>query len=417
MAATTAVGLLRCGPPAGRVASNPSPPPTPDTVPCMFPRALRLTRISGIDVRLDPSLILIAVLAGVSFGLRFAERHALAVASAMALAATVLFFASILAHELAHGLEARHRRIEVRSITLFLFGGVTEMHHGGRRPRDEFMISAVGPYVSLVCGALFGLLATFSPLLGPALAGPVADVAGLLAWLNVALAVFNLIPGAPLDGGRVLRAGLWWLLGDRHRAVRIASRAGQALAVALVAFGVWSITRPGDTAWFGFWWIVIGMFIFQAARGELRQGQVDQLLEQARVGQLLEPDPPVLERDRPLDLVDPGPTGRLLPVLDAGRLVGVLAADRIRGLHPADRSARTAGETMEPAEDLPTVEVDAPLRELVDLLLGGASRVAVVVEGRPVAVLREGEVARGLEALRQAGPSRQARPTPTGAGR
>jgi Zn-dependent protease len=390
--------------------------PAPDTVPRMFPRALRLTRISGIDVRLDPSLILIAVLAGVSFGLRFAERHPLTVASAMALAATMLFFASILAHELAHGLEARHRRIEVPSITLFLFGGVTEMHHGGRRPRDEFMISAVGPYVSLVCGALFGLVATFSPLLGPSMAGPVGDVAGLLAWLNVALAVFNLIPGAPLDGGRVLRAGLWWLLGDRHRAVRIASRSGQTLAVVLVALGVWSITRPGDTAWFGFWWIVIGMFIFQAARSELRQGQVDQLLEQARVGQLLEADPPVLERDRPLDLVDPGPTGRLLPVLDDERLVGVLAADRIRDLHPTDRSARTAGETMEPAEGLPTVDVDAPLRELVDVLLGDATRVGVVADGRPIAVLREGEVARGLEVLRQAGPPRQTRPTPTGVG-
>jgi Zn-dependent protease len=381
----------------------------------MFPRALRLTRISGIDVRLDPSLVVIAVLVGVSFGLRFAERYALTVAAVMALAASVLFFASILAHELAHGLEARHRRIEVRSITLFLFGGVTEMHHAGRRPRDEFMISAVGPYVSLVCGALFGLVATFSPVLGPALQGPVGDVAGLLAWLNVALAVFNLIPGAPLDGGRVLRAGLWWLLGDRHRAVRIASRAGQVLAAGLVGLGVWGLTRPGDGAWFGFWWIVIGMFIFQAARGELRQGHVDQLLEQARVGHLLEPDPPVLERDRPLDLVDGGTTTRLLPVVDGGRLVGVLPAEQLRELHPADRSARTAGEVMEPVAGLPSVPAGASLRELVDLLLGDATRVAVVADGRPVAVLREPEVARGLETLRRDGvPS--AEPAPAGAG-
>jgi Zn-dependent protease len=379
----------------------------------MFPRALRLTRISGIDVRLDPSLIVIAVLVGVSFGLRFAERYDPALAAVMALAASVLFFASILAHELAHGLEARHRRIEVRSITLFLFGGVTEMHHGGRRPRDEFMISAVGPYVSLVCGAAFGLLATFSSLLGPSLQGPVGDVAGLLAWLNVALAVFNLIPGAPLDGGRVLRAGLWWLLGDRHRAVRIASRAGQALAAGLVGLGVWSVTRPGDAAWFGFWWIVIGIFIFQAARSELRQGHVDQLLEQARVAHLLEPDPPVLERDRPLDLVDPGETTRLLPVTEDGRLVGVLAAEQVRGLHPADRGARTAGEVMEPVAGLPTVTADASLRELVDLLLGEATRVVVVSDRGPVAVLREGEVARGLEALRRDGVP-QGEPTAAG---
>jgi Zn-dependent protease len=369
----------------------------------MFPRALRLMRISGIDVRLDPSLVVIAVLVAVSFGLRFAERHAMATAVVMAIVGTALFFASILAHELAHGLEARHRRIEVRSITLFLFGGVTEMLGGGRRPRDEFMISAVGPYVSLVCGALFGLAATFSHLLGPALAGPAGDVAGLLAWLNVLLAVFNLIPGAPLDGGRVLRAGLWWLLGDRHRAVRIASRSGQLLAVAMATFGVWSLSRPGDAGWFGFWWIIIGLFIFQAARTELRQGQVDQLLEEATVAHLLEEPGPALERDRPLDLTDPGTSTRLLPVVTGDHLVGVLAAETVRDLHPADRSARTAGELMEPVDDLPALPVDAPLRRLVDLLLGDADRVLVVDGDRPVAVLREGEVARGLERLRQAG--------------
>jgi Zn-dependent protease len=367
----------------------------------MFPRALRLMRISGIDVRLDPSLIIIAVLVVASFGLRFAERHAVAVAVVMALVGTALFFASILAHELAHGLEARHRRIEVRSITLFLFGGVTEMHGGGRRPRDEFVISAVGPYVSLVCGAVFGLVATFSSLLGATLAGPVGEVAGLLAWLNVLLAVFNLIPGAPLDGGRVLRAGLWWLTGDRHRAVRIASRAGQALAVGIVGFGIYSVTQPGDAGWYGIWGIVIGLFIFQAARSELRQSQVDQLLEEATVADLLAEPGPALERDRPLDLTDPGTSTRLLPVVADGRLVGVLDAEEIRGLHPADRSARTAGELMEQATDLPSVAVDAPLRTLVDLLLGDADRVLVVAEDRPVAVLREGEVARGLEQLRQ----------------
>ena len=375
----------------------------------MFPRALRLTRIRGIDVRLDPSLLLIAVLVVATFGLRFAERHDLVVASAMAVAATTLFFASILAHELAHALEALHRRVEVRSITLFLFGGVTEMAHGGRRPRDEFVISAVGPYASLVCGAVFGLVAAFSGSLGPVLARPVGDVAGLLAWLNVLLAVFNLVPGAPLDGGRVLRAGLWWLLGDRHRAVRIASRAGQALAVGMLALGVWSLSRPG-AGWFGFWWIVIGMFIYQAARSELRQGEVDELLERATVADLLDGPGATLAHDRPLDLSDPGTSTRLLPVVDDDRVVGVLSAEQVRGLHPADRSARTAGELMEPVDELARVPLDASLRRLVDVLLGDATRVLVTDGDAPVAVLREGEVARGLEQLRQQGVGRTAPP-------
>jgi hypothetical protein len=124
--------------------------------------------------------------------------HPTGIAVAMAIAGAVLFFASILAHELAHAFEALHRGLEVHGITLFLFGGVTEMDARSESPRDEFVIAAVGPYVSLLCGAAFGLLATYATWLFPAgLAQPVADVAGLLGWLNVLLAVFNLVPGAP----------------------------------------------------------------------------------------------------------------------------------------------------------------------------------------------------------------------------
>jgi Zn-dependent protease len=172
----------------------------------MFSRAVRLVRIRGIDVRLDPTLVLIALLVGWTFGTRFATVHPLGTAITMAAAGATLFFVSILAHELAHAFEAMHRGIEVRGITLFLFGGVTEMDASSETPRDEFVIAAVGPYVSLLCGAAFGLLATYASwLFPPAFATPVADVAGLLGWLNVLLAVFNLVPGAPLDGGRVLR--------------------------------------------------------------------------------------------------------------------------------------------------------------------------------------------------------------------
>src|SRR5699024_10473211 len=126
--------------------------------------------------------------------------------------------------------EARHRGIRVHAITLLLFGGVTEMHAHGQRPNDEFAIAAAGPYASLVCAATFGLLATFAhDLLPDAAADPIAEVAGLLGWWTLLLALFNLVPGAPLDGGRVLRAILWWLLGERMRALRITVRAGQLL--------------------------------------------------------------------------------------------------------------------------------------------------------------------------------------------
>jgi Zn-dependent protease len=384
----------------------------------MFARSVRLTRIAGIDVRLDSSLLLFAVLIAWVFGANFLASHGMLVTVPMAVVATVLFLSSVLAHELAHGLEARYRGIRVHGITLFFFGGMTEMRADSRGPRDEFAVSAVGPYASLVCAAVFGLIAAFAPVLAPAVAAPVADVAGLLAWLNLFLAAFNLVPGAPLDGGRVLRAGLWWLLGDRHRAVRISGRAGQVLAAGLVTVGVWAlvvglgllpapgpdapaVARMAESPVLGIVLLMVGAFIFQAARAELAQGEVEHVLDQRRVAELVTEPVPLVDHDRPLDLVDPGPGDRLLPVVDGLRVVGVLPAARVRELHPADRAARTAGEVMDPAAELADVDEDAPLRELVDRLLDGSDQVVVRAGDRPVAVLREAEVARGLRRLRR----------------
>ena len=398
----------------------------------MLARSLRLTRLAGIDVRLDPSLLLFAVLIAWVFGANFLPRHGTVTTVAMALAATLLFLASVLAHELAHGLEARYRGIRVYGITLFFFGGMTEMRADSRSPRDEFAVSAVGPYASLLCAAIFGLVATFAADLGPALAGPVGDVAGLLAWLNLFLAAFNLVPGAPLDGGRVLRAGLWWLLGDRYRAVRITGRAGQALAAALAATGLWMVAagtgllggagqgaplpaRLGDSPVLGVVLLMVGGFIFQAARTELAQGEMERVLDQRTVDDLLSTSIPAVEHDRPLDLVDPGPAERALPVVAEGRVVGVLPASRVRDLHPTDRAARTAAEVMDSVGDLPEVAPQTSLRTLVDHLLAGHEMVVVRSAGTPVAVLREPEVARGLHRLRR-GHGAHPRPTPEAQG-
>jgi Zn-dependent protease len=374
----------------------------------MFARAVRLVRVRGIDVRLDPTLVLIAVLVGWTFGTRFMEVHPTGIAVAMAVAGAVLFFASILAHELAHAFEALHRGLEVHGITLFLFGGVTEMDARSESPRDEFVIAAVGPYVSLLCGAAFGLLATYATWLFPAgLAGPVADVAGLLGWLNVLLAVFNLVPGAPLDGGRVLRAGLWWALKDRRRALRISARAGQVLGLAIAGFGLWAIARTGTAGLIGgFWWLVIGAFLFSAARVELRHSDVDAVLDGRSARDLVGPLPEPVAVDRALDTVDAETMARgreLLPVVDGDRLVGVLPLPELADLHPTDRSVRTAGEVMATVDELPLVELDAGVRELIAAFAGDHRAVRVAESGRPIAVVTEREVARSLNALRRDG--------------
>jgi Zn-dependent protease len=382
----------------------------------MFSRAVRLVRIRGIDVRLDPTLVLIALLVGWTFGTRFATVHPLGTAITMAAAGATLFFVSILAHELAHAFEAMHRGIEVRGITLFLFGGVTEMDASSDTPRDEFVIAAVGPYVSLLCGAAFGLLATYASWLFPApFAAPIADVAGLLGWLNVLLAVFNLVPGAPLDGGRVLRAGLWWLLKDRRRALRISARAGQVLAAAIVAYGVYGISVMGTAGLVGgFWWLVIGFFLWSAARSELRQSDVDAALHGRRAGDLVGELPVPIDVDRALDTVDEQALSRgrdLLPVTADGRLVGVIPVVELAELHPTDRSVRSASQVMEPVDHLPFVDLDAGVRELIAGFTGDHRAVQVGNDGIPAAVVTEREVALALQALRQQGHGRAPQPS------
>src|SRR5579884_3145352 len=191
-------------------------------------RILGAMRIGGITVRAHPSWLVALALVTWSFWDRFDHdpRFTTTAALVMAVVTAALFFASVLAHELGHALEARFRRLPVGGITLFLFGGATEVPEGARRPLDEFVMVAVGPFVSLTLGCGFGLLATAADHTG---LRPLAEVAGVLGWLNVGLAVFNVLPGSPLDGGRMLRAVAWRVTGDRHRAGVIAARAGQVL--------------------------------------------------------------------------------------------------------------------------------------------------------------------------------------------
>lgn len=393
----------------------------------MFPRALRIARVVGIDIRVDPSWLIIAALVVWTFLSRFqAGGRELAVAVTMAVVGAALFFLSVLAHELGHALEARHRGIEVHGITLFLFGGVTEMHLEAERPVDELVIAGIGPYVSLFTAAFFGLIATYIPLLDLTALQPVADVAGLLGWINVALAVFNLLPGAPLDGGRVFRAIAWAVTKDRLRAIRISARGGQVLAVVLFAVALrWVLTTPGalfDALWFA----LIGWFMWSAARSELRHAEAEALLGDRRVADLVTTAPPRLPADQPLSLVATtiaGSTGfEVFPVVAADdHVVGVLHLDDVMAIDRHDRGFRTAGEVMRPLDALTVVTPDTDLRDLLHAL---EQHPVVVVarddgaDGAPATIatiLTSRQVAAALERFRELQQGR-ARRTPVGTG-
>jgi Zn-dependent protease len=229
----------------------------------VFGGSWRLGRLFGVEIRVDVSWVFIAVLVIFSLHDNFQSRYPDLTASSallLAIAFGLLFFGSVLAHEMAHAVTAKRRGIEVHGITLFLFGGATHAKIDSRRPQDELVVSVLGPLTSLVLGGLF-LLLTY------ALGGTDQPVLGgfrYLGGVNILLAVFNMLPGFPLDGGRVLRALVWRSTGSLARATRIASIAGQAVGYLMAATGL-LILATNDVVG-GIWIAAIGWFLAQAAR-------------------------------------------------------------------------------------------------------------------------------------------------------
>lgn len=256
---------------------------------------LRLFMLFGIEIRLDWSVLIIFTLIVYSLGAGlFPQWHpdwAPATAWLTALAAGVIFFASLLAHELAHSLMARRYGIRVPRITLFLFGGMAEIEEDARTPREEFAIAIVGPITSAVIGVMFSSLAALA-MGEQALAGLAEDPEAVMStlspavtaslWLgsvNMLLAVFNLIPGFPMDGGRVFRAAVWWATGDALRATRLASEAGRLVGWGIIALGIWNVLALGNLG--GLWLVFIGWFLTYLARSSYQQMLTERTLRSA----------------------------------------------------------------------------------------------------------------------------------------
>ncbi|MHB8593915.1 MAG: site-2 protease family protein, partial [Acidimicrobiales bacterium] len=230
-------------------------------------QSVRLGTFAGVDVGVNWSVLVIFALvtwelAAIVFPGTYGSGPR-AVYWVAAVVAAVLFFASLLAHEVSHAVVARHDGVGVRSITLWLFGGVAQLEGEAHTPGADFRIAAVGPATSIALGGVFAVAQLLAQ--GVGLHGLLIDVLSWLWKINLLLAVFNLIPAAPLDGGRILRAGLWRHWDDRTRAALAAARAGRVLGIVLVAVGVLEFAYGGLP---GLWPALLGWFLYVAAGGE-----------------------------------------------------------------------------------------------------------------------------------------------------
>jgi Zn-dependent protease len=355
----------------------------------MFGRPWKLATIRGVPVLVDPSWVWISALVAYSLWARFEALHphiGSAGTLAFALVGSFLFFGAVFLHEGAHAAAARAYGIEVQSITLVLFGGFTSARADARGPTPAFVIAAVGPATSLALGGLFwamSRLAEGSPT-------PMPGLFGYLGWVNLFMAVFNVLPGLPLDGGRMLRALIWRLSGRPEAATRVAAWVGMGLGVLLLGLAALVVVR-GET-FQGIWLAIIGAFILQGARAFDRYAGVDRLLSTGRVADAMEPPPPVvpaeLSLSEALDRFLRGHEDEAFPVVEGGRVIGVISFDSARELGAID-PLRPVREATIPLERVPVVGPDDPLDAVTDRL--GAEQVALVLEeGRLVGTISAG---------------------------
>lgn len=252
----------------------------------MFTRSFPLLTLFGFRIAIDLSWFVLAALIVWSLATDFfpeslPERSAQTY-YIMGTVAALGMFASIVYHELAHSLVARAYGIRIAGITLFIFGGVAELEDEPPTPKSEFLVAIAGPISSVVLGGAFYLIASLFETSAPP---EVLAVLGYLTLINIVLAVFNLIPAFPLDGGRMLRAALWWGQGDLRKATRIASFLGAGLGIALMAFGAYNAFDGFLIG--GMWQILIGYFVFNAAGNARRQTEIVERLRGVSVRQLM----------------------------------------------------------------------------------------------------------------------------------
>jgi Zn-dependent protease/CBS domain-containing protein len=370
---------------------------------------LKLGRFFGVEVGLHLSWALIALLITLSLGQHFQATNrgwGLGVVWVSAIVTALLFFVAIVLHELSHALVARARGVPVRRITLFALGGVAEMQKDAEDARTEFWVGVVGPLTSAALGAL--CLGLGRALSGEA-AGPDSPVAAILAWLgliNLSLAAFNLIPGFPLDGGRILRAGIWWITGERSRATRLSARIGQVVALGMIVTGLVRFFA-GDglpSLWIAF----IGWFLLGASGASYLELQLAEKLKGLRVADVMADDCQLVDGWLNLEgfvndhLLRTG--RRCFFVVEQGRVAGLVTLNEVKPVPRPRWRYTTLSEVMRPLARLRTVSPETPVSEAIERMAReDVHQLPVVSNGHLDGVLSRANILRFLETRAELG--------------
>lgn len=370
----------------------------------------RLGSVLGFEIRIDYSwfiiffLILWSLAAGF-FPQVLPDRDS-SVYLAMGVAGALLFFGSILVHELSHSIVARTKDIPVEGITLFLFGGIAHTRLEAEDPSDEIQIAGIGPLVSFALGGAFWVIGWLGARIG--WPEPVNQVAVYLGFINVLLAVFNLLPGFPLDGGRLFRAIVWKATGDLTKATRWATTGGKALGYGLMGLGLLQMFAGGTLG--GLWLVFIGWFLRGAAEMSLTQHLVRGALEGVRAAELMSESPETVPPGLSLrELVDQHLLTRRYqsyPVVDGTRLVGLVTLDHVKDTPRERWDALRVADVMTTADDRLVVTPDERMLDVLSRMQeSDTRRVLVARGGELVGIVSASDITRWVQRARDLGVS------------
>jgi Zn-dependent protease len=358
----------------------------------VFGARLTLFKLFGFAVRADMSWFIVVVLVITSLSTEAFPRLYAGLTPIvywlMGIVGAIILFLSIVTHEFAHALIARRYGIPMRGITLFVFGGVAEMDDEPPSAKAELLMSLAGPATSLLLGAVF--LAGYAAAVFMNAPLSVAGVVGFIGSTNVMLALFNLIPAFPLDGGRVLRSLLWMRSGNVRRATRRASQTGSALGLILVFGGIVQAFTGNFIG--GLWWFLIGMFIRNAALMSYQQVVLREALQGEPVRRFMKPDPVTVPRALSVEELVTDYVYRyhhkLYPVVDDGRMVGCVTTRNIRDVPRDEWNRTTVGAIASACSEANTISPDSDVLEALRRMNQNRSSRLIVVSGeRPVGIL------------------------------